>query len=81
MHRRRPPGAAAVVHYRFAVPGTRSGTLEIEAALRYRKFDSRFYRTYRSMLLWGLRNPWRGVVVVALVRLSIMMSSWSVGPW
>jgi multidrug efflux pump subunit AcrB len=35
-------------------------------------FDTPFYRSYRSMLLWGLRRPWRGVIVVALVFLGAM---------
>jgi tetratricopeptide (TPR) repeat protein len=39
-----PPGAAAVVHYAIALPDTVAGAVEIEAALRYRKFDTRFVR-------------------------------------
>jgi multidrug efflux pump subunit AcrB len=29
-------------------------------------FDTLFYRRYRSLLLMGLRRPWRGLLVVAL---------------
>jgi tetratricopeptide (TPR) repeat protein len=39
-----PPGAAAVVHYAFRVPDDVQGPIQVDAALRYRKFDSRFYR-------------------------------------
>ncbi|MCG6941610.1 MAG: aspartate phosphatase [Thiohalocapsa sp.] len=39
-----PPGAAAVVHYDFDVPADAKGPLTVDAALRYRKFDTRFYR-------------------------------------
>jgi tetratricopeptide (TPR) repeat protein len=39
-----PPGAAAVIHYAFTVPEDADGALSAEAALRYRKFDTRFYR-------------------------------------
>jgi len=39
-----PPGAAAVVHYAFTVPEETSAPIAIEAALNYRKFDTRFYR-------------------------------------
>jgi tetratricopeptide (TPR) repeat protein len=39
-----PPGAAALVHYALELPSDLSEPVEIEAALRYRKFDSRFYR-------------------------------------
>jgi tetratricopeptide (TPR) repeat protein len=39
-----PPGAAAVVHYGLQIPADATGPIEVEAALRYRKFDTRFYR-------------------------------------
>lgn len=39
-----PPGSAALVQYRFAVPEDARGPLVIEAALRYRKFDTRIMR-------------------------------------
>jgi hypothetical protein len=35
-----PPGGAAVVHYLIEVPADLTASLEIGAALRYRKFDS-----------------------------------------
>ncbi|WP_006747766.1 multiheme c-type cytochrome [Thioalkalivibrio paradoxus] len=39
-----PPGAAAVVQYRFTVPDDAQGPLTIDAALHYRKFDTRLMR-------------------------------------
>lgn len=39
-----PPGAAAVVHYALNLPADLSGPITIDAALQYRKFDTRFYR-------------------------------------
>ena len=39
-----PPGAAATVHYALHVPDDVKGPIQIDAALRYRKFDSRFFR-------------------------------------
>ncbi len=39
-----PPGAAATVHYRFALPQDAAGDLEIEAHLRYRKFDTEYMK-------------------------------------
>ncbi|MEA3274792.1 MAG: multiheme c-type cytochrome [Pseudomonadota bacterium] len=39
-----PPGAAAVVHYALRVPPEATGPIRVEAALNYRKFDTRFYR-------------------------------------
>ncbi len=39
-----PPGAAAVVHYAFDVPAGIDLPITLDAALRYRKFDTRFYR-------------------------------------
>lgn len=39
-----PPGSAALVQYAFTVPDDARGPLRIEAALRYRKFDTRLMR-------------------------------------
>jgi tetratricopeptide (TPR) repeat protein len=39
-----PPGAADVVHYRFRVPETATRTVEVRAALHYRKFNTRYMR-------------------------------------
>ena len=39
-----PPGAAAVVHYLLEIPEDVSGPITIEAALRYRKFDTTYLR-------------------------------------
>ncbi len=38
-----PPGAAAVVHYRLAVPPDQRGPLTVEVKLNYRKFDTIYY--------------------------------------
>ncbi len=43
-----PPGAADVVHYRLEVPPDASGTLELEAALQYRKFDTTYMRYFQG---------------------------------
>ena len=39
-----PPGAADVVHYRFAVPDTARESVEVRAALKYRKFNSHYMK-------------------------------------
>ena len=39
-----PPGAAAVIQYGFRVPEDLAAPVTIEAALRYRKFDTDVYR-------------------------------------
>ncbi len=37
-----PPGAASVLHYRLEVPADFTGSLELEARLNYRKFDTTY---------------------------------------
>ncbi|MEM6640289.1 MAG: tetratricopeptide repeat protein [Pseudomonadota bacterium] len=39
-----PPGAADVVHYRFRVPSEAQRSVEVRAALKYRKFNSHYMR-------------------------------------
>ncbi|MCB1852137.1 MAG: aspartate phosphatase [Gammaproteobacteria bacterium] len=39
-----PPGAAATIHYTLEVPAGVTGPIAIDAALKYRKFDTRFVR-------------------------------------
>jgi tetratricopeptide (TPR) repeat protein len=39
-----PPGAAAVIHYALTIPPDAQGPIDVSAELRYRKFDTRFYR-------------------------------------
>jgi len=39
-----PPGAGDVVHYRLEVPASGAAALTVEAALRYRKFDTTYLR-------------------------------------
>ncbi|MEM9383485.1 MAG: multiheme c-type cytochrome [Pseudomonadota bacterium] len=43
-----PPGAADVVHYALALPEGAHGTLTLEVALNYRKFDTRFLALMRD---------------------------------
>jgi tetratricopeptide (TPR) repeat protein len=57
-----PPGAAAVVHYRLAVPPAQREPLTVEVKLNYRKFDTIFYNyTYGKDYTRGaplqLTNP------------------------
>lgn len=52
-----PPGAAAVVHYALDVPADATGPLQIDVALRYRKFDSRFLRHVEGDGYHGNRLP------------------------
>lgn len=39
-----PPGAAAVIHYGLGIPPHVVGPVRVDAAIKYRKFDTRFYR-------------------------------------
>jgi len=39
-----PPGAASVVHYALTVPADVQGPVELNASLRYRKFDTTYLR-------------------------------------
>jgi tetratricopeptide (TPR) repeat protein len=39
-----PPGAAAVVHYTLEIPQDISGPVRVDAAVKYRKFNTGFYR-------------------------------------
>jgi tetratricopeptide (TPR) repeat protein len=39
-----PPGAADVVHYRLEVPPEATGSIRVDVALRYRKFDTTLMR-------------------------------------
>ena len=52
-----PPGAAAVVHYAFEVPADAQGPIAIDAALRYRKFDTRFLRHVEGPSFAGNHLP------------------------
>jgi tetratricopeptide (TPR) repeat protein len=38
-----PPGAADAIHYRFTIPREMAGSIDIAAALKYRKFDTDYY--------------------------------------
>ena len=52
-----PPGAAAVVHYAFEVPADARGPISVDAALRYRKFDTRFLRYVEGKAFQANRLP------------------------
>jgi tetratricopeptide (TPR) repeat protein len=52
-----PPGAAAVVHYGLDLPADLDEPIQITAALRYRKFDTRFYRHVRGSAFDGNDLP------------------------
>jgi tetratricopeptide (TPR) repeat protein len=43
-----PPGAAAVVHYGFRMPDWATKRVELEVALRYRKFDTTYMRAFQG---------------------------------
>ncbi len=52
-----PPGAASVVHYRLRVPDDAAGPISIEAALRYRKFNTAFLRNVEGEAFQGNGLP------------------------
>ena len=60
-----PPGAAAVVHYLLRVPEDVSGPVTIEAALRYRKFDTTYLNHVQGEKFRGNDLP---VVILATDR-------------
>ncbi len=43
-----PPGAADVVHFRLDVPADARGEIQVEVALRYRKFDATYVRLFQG---------------------------------
>ncbi|MCZ6618460.1 MAG: multiheme c-type cytochrome [Gammaproteobacteria bacterium] len=61
-----PPGAADVVQYQIRIPDTADDALEIEAWLRYRKFDTRYLRQIQGDAFAGNNLP---IVTVAHDRL------------
>jgi tetratricopeptide (TPR) repeat protein len=63
-----PPGAAAVVHYLVELPEDASGPITIEAALRYRKFDTTYLRHVQGERFRRNDLP---VVTLASDRISI----------
>ncbi|MEM7705712.1 MAG: multiheme c-type cytochrome [Pseudomonadota bacterium] len=50
-----PPGASDVVFYRFNIPPSLLGEISFEARLRYRKFDTQYYRRFTDSP--GAANP------------------------
>ena len=52
-----PPGAADVIHYVFVVPDWITTSIDIEANLLYRKFDTRFTRYFQGEAFDGNDLP------------------------
>jgi tetratricopeptide (TPR) repeat protein len=52
-----PPGAADVIHYLLTVPEDATGTLVVEVALRYRKFDTTYMRLVKGESFAGNDLP------------------------
>ena len=46
-----PPGAADVIHYAFTIPADVTGPVSIDAALKYRKFDTTYMRHFQGTSL------------------------------
>ncbi|MEE2914540.1 MAG: multiheme c-type cytochrome [Pseudomonadota bacterium] len=65
-----PPGAADVVHYLIQVPPSIKGSISIEVALHYRKFDTRYVEAFRG----EPGNP-LPVVTIATDQLTLPTSS------
>ena len=63
-----PPGAAAVVHYRIDVPDDVTGPITIDAALRYRKFDTTYLRHVQGERFVGNDLP---VITLAVDRVTL----------
>jgi tetratricopeptide (TPR) repeat protein len=72
-----PPGAAAVVHYALEVPPGLDQPIEITAALRYRKFDTRFYRHVRGAAFAGNDLP---ITTLAQDRLTLPVGGATTAP-
>lgn len=63
-----PPGAAAVVHYLFEIPDDVRGPITIDAALRYRKFDTTYLKHVQGVRFEGNHLP---VVTLASDRVVV----------
>ncbi len=72
-----PPGAAAVVHYAFEVPADAKGPISIDAALRYRKFDTRFLRYVEGNGFKANRLP---IATLATDRILLPLSGGATAP-
>ena len=66
-----PPGAAAVVHYGLRVPEDAQGPITLDAAVRYRKFDTRFYRHVKGEEFTGNDLP---IATLATDRLALPLA-------
>ncbi len=67
-----PPGAADVVHYRFTVPEDLDAPLVVEAALKYRKFDTHYVRLFEGDAFDGNDMP---VTVIATDRVEFPLDA------
>jgi tetratricopeptide (TPR) repeat protein len=63
-----PPGAAAVVHYLVEVPADAAGPFSIEAAVKYRKFDTTYLKYVQGEAFAGNDLP---VITLATDRVTI----------
>ena len=63
-----PPGAADVIHYRFAVPENARGELTVEVALHYRKFDTTYMKFFQGERFKGNDLP---IVTLARDRITL----------
>ncbi|MEO1695903.1 MAG: multiheme c-type cytochrome [Planctomycetota bacterium] len=61
-----PPGAANTVHYRLEVPEDARGSIEVDVALKYRKFDTEYMRFVTGDPEWT-----NDLVVMELARDSV----------
>jgi tetratricopeptide (TPR) repeat protein len=72
-----PPGATEVVHYRLDLPAGVSGPVTIEAALRYRKFDTKYVRLFQGEEFDGNDLP---ILTLATDTVTLPVGSASVAP-
>lgn len=66
-----PPGAAAVIHYALTIPPDAEGPVQVEAALKYRKFDTRFYRHVMGERFAGNDLP---IAILATDRIALPLT-------
>lgn len=64
-----PPGAGQVVHFKLDVPRSVQGPIELEAAIRYRKFD----RTYMDYVFGKGEGPDLPVVTMASDKVKLAL--------
>lgn len=67
-----PPGAADVVHYRFAIPNSITEPITIEAKLQYRKFDTAYMRHFQGARFVRNNLP---ITTIAVDRLTFPVAT------